>query len=93
MDVQTLWRLGPRTRIVPRSSIRVGGKRRRWRRLTGGALVADKKTLTDDDITRTWMRGGGATAGAHADPDNVDPDGTDADGTDGDSGDSDTKDS
>jgi len=54
--------------------------------------VTDKRTLTDEDITTTWMKAG-AGSSLQADPDTTDPDGTDADGTDGDSGDSDTKDS
>ncbi len=50
----------------------------------------DKRTLRDEDITTTWMRGGSAMSALSADPDSTDPDGTDADGTDGDSTDSDS---
>lgn len=52
--------------------------------------MAEKRTLTDEDITTTWMRGAGAGPGLQADPDSTDPDGTDADGTDSDASDSDS---
>lgn len=52
--------------------------------------MAEKRTLTDEDITTTWMRGASAGPGLQADPDSTDPDGTDADGTDSDAADSDS---
>lgn len=52
--------------------------------------MTEKRTLTDEDIRTTWMRGGSGGAGLSADPDSTDPDGTDADGTDGDTTDSDS---
>ncbi len=58
--------------------------------------MGDDRVLRDEDITTTWMRGGGvAGTSSHTDPDSTDPDGTDADGTDSDSGgsDSDSQDS
>ncbi len=54
--------------------------------------MPEKRSLNDEDITTTWMKGAG-TAGLQADPDSTDPDSTDADGTDGDTSDSDTQDS
>ncbi len=55
--------------------------------------MTEKRVLSDEDITTTWMRAGGDTPGPTADPDSTDPDGTDADGTVTGSGDSDSKDS
>ncbi len=57
--------------------------------------MGDDRVLRDEDITTTWMRGGGAGTYSQTDPDSTDPDGTDADGTDSDSGgsDSDSQDS
>lgn len=54
--------------------------------------MADRRSLNDEDIRTTWVRGAGGSS-LQADPDSTDPDSTDADGTDGDTSDSDTKDS
>lgn len=53
--------------------------------------MTEKRTLSDEGITTSWVQGRTAAFGFQADPDSTDPDGTDADGTDSDS-DADTTD-